>query len=419
MLILTIGVGIGFALHQLPIIHGYASKIACTCKYLQQRSVGNILIEDLGFFPVNLSTIKILEGEQSVEASLWSWFPQKATYHPGLGCALTSKNSVAFDSQTNSTAEAWDFESRSEIFSVASEITNLLENKEDGHRALLVIKDDLIIYEWYAGGFDRNTPQLGWSMTKSLMNAALGIYLKSDTSKIHENNLFPEIWNDHRSKITLSHLLRMNSGLSWTEKYDLRGPATEMLFYAADIASIPLHTGMEAHLSKNHWEYSSGTTNLLSYFLKSKIGSIPSYLHFTKENLFDKLGMTSAIIEPDAMATLAFSSFGYMTPRDWAKFGRLYLGDGNWNGSQILSSDWIEMTKKQAAGSDGAYGAHFWLNSGRKAFPNLPEDAYAAQGYQGQYLIIVPSHDLIIVRMGIIDTDMEPIFKLITTNVRG
>ena len=414
-----IGVGVWFVLRQLPIIHGYAAKLACSCTFLQGRNTGEILKDDLGFFPVNLSTIKIIKDEQAVEASLWSLFPQKAQYRSGLGCTLMNQSSMVLDSLPRSMTEVWDFESRPEKFSAAEEITALLKRKEDGHRALLVIKDDQILYEWYAGGFDRDTPQLGWSMTKSLMNAALGIYLNSDTTRLSEKNLFPEIWKDERSNITLGHLLRMNSGLSWTEKYDLRGPATEMLFYAEDVAAFPLHAGTEARLNKLHWEYSSGTTNILSYYLKSRIGSLPAYLQFTKKNVFDRLGMTSAIIEPDAKGTQVFSSFGYMTPRDWTKFGRLYLREGNWNGSQILSTSWIEMTRKQAAGSGGSYGGHFWLNTGQKAFPDLPEDAFAAQGYQGQYLIIIPSNDLIILRMGIKDAAMDTIFKLIIANAGG
>jgi CubicO group peptidase (beta-lactamase class C family) len=123
-------------------------------------------------------------------------------------------------------------------------------------------------------------------------------------------------------------------------------------------------------------------------------------LDFWYAELIDKIGMSSMVIETDLAGNYAGSSYGWATARDWAKFGLLYLHKGNWNGEQVLNESWIKYSATPTKGSNGEYGAHFWLNAGG-IYPNVPKDLFSCNGYQGQHVFIIPSKDLVIVRFGL------------------
>jgi len=131
--------------------------------------------------------------------------------------------------------------------------------------------------------------------------------------------------------------------------------------------------------------YSSGTTNIVSGLQRRQFADIQEYWAFPYRELFHKIGMSSAIMEA--------------TARDWAKFGLLYLNDGLWEGERILPEGWAAYTATPAPNSEGDYGSFFWLNAGGQ-YPDAPREAYGAQGFQGQYVYIVPSQNLVVVRLG-------------------
>ena len=110
--------------------------------------------------------------------------------------------------------------------------------------------------------------------------------------------------------------------------------------------------------------------------------------------------MRSAVFEVDASGTFVGSSYLYATLRDYARFGLLYLNNGNWQGEQILPEDWVEYTTTAASGSDGIYGAFFWLNKAGTDYPDAPRDMYSCRGHDGQFIYIIPSKELVIVRTG-------------------
>ena len=148
------------------------------------------------------------------------------------------------------------------------------------------------------------------------------------------------------------------------------------------------------------WNYSSGTSNLLSGILRSQFKTHQTYLDFPYASLVDKIGMNSMLIETDIKGNYVGSSYAWATTRDWAKFGLLYLHNGKWNGEQIFDPEWSTYVSTPTSHSDGTYGAHFWLNANGK-FPDVPRDLYSANGYQGQRVYIIPSKDLVIVRTGL------------------
>ena len=236
-------------------------------------------------------------------------------------------------------------------------------------------------------------------MTKSITSAIIGVLEKEGKVNVNQTNLFPEWSNDERSKITLNNLLQMNSGLEWDEDYNTMSDVTQMLFLDKDMTKTQLIKPLVGK-PNNSWNYSSGTTNLLSGFIRNQFKTHQEYLDFWYAELIDKIGMHSMVVETDLEGNYVGSSYGWATARDWGKFGLLYLHEGNWNGEQILNKSWINYTKKPTNSSNGEYGAQFWLNAGG-VYKNAPKDLFSCNGYQGQRVFIIPSKELVIVRLGL------------------
>jgi CubicO group peptidase (beta-lactamase class C family) len=244
-------------------------------------------------------------------------------------------------------------------------------------------------------------------MSKSVTGTLVGIAADRGWLKLSSNPRF-DPWKrdaDPRKDITIKNLLRMSSGLHFDETYGLFGDAPYMLFTAPSTARYALDKPLQ-HPPGKHWKYSSGTTNILSFYLKKVMG-VQRYYKFPREGLFEPIGMKSAVMEPDPSGTFVGSSFMYATARDWARFGLLYLRNGIWNGNRVLPEGWVEFaTSRAPAAPEGRYGAHWWLNKGEKGkpsnrpFPELPADLYRASGFEGQELIVVPSENLVVVRLG-------------------
>ena len=156
------------------------------------------------------------------------------------------------------------------------------------------------------------------------------------------------------------------------------------------------------------WKYSSGTSNIISRIIRHTIGgTYADYFKFPREALFNKIGMYHTTIEPDASGTFVGSSFTFATARDWTRLGLFYLHDGVWQGERILPAGWVKYSLTPILPSPtGQYGAHWWLNNKDpnnpedNLWPDLPKDAFAARGFEGQRLLIIPSHNLVIVRLG-------------------
>ncbi len=189
--------------------------------------------------------------------------------------------------------------------------------------------------------------------------------------------------------------------------------ATKMLYGSYDFAAYAAAKPMEAGPDEK-WNYSGGTTNILARIVRQTIEQTHEYYYdFMYQELFDKIGMYSALMEPDSSGTFVGSSYAFATPRDWARFGLLYLQDGVWDGERILPEGWVQYTTTPTPKApQGEYGAHFWLNAGAtdnpadRRWPNSPPDAFAALGFQMQRVIVIPSKNLVLVRFGA-TTDRE------------
>jgi CubicO group peptidase (beta-lactamase class C family) len=275
-------------------------------------------------------------------------------------------------------------------------------------RAVVIVHGGRIIAERYAGGVGAATSLPGWSMTKSVNSALVGVLAGAGRLRLDGAALLPEWRGDGRSEITLEQLLWMSSGLQFDEDYGPRGEATRLLFGAADVAAKSAARPL-AHEPGTVWSYSSATSNILARIVRdSAAAGFAEYLMYPRRVLFDRIGMHSAVMEPDAAGTFVASSFMYATARDWARFGLLYLRDGVWDGERVLPEGWVAYSTQPApAARRGRYGAQWWLNAGEaddaslRPMPRLPRDTYWAAGFEGQYVVVVPSADLVVVRLGL------------------
>ena len=270
-----------------------------------------------------------------------------------------------------------------------------------GTRAVVVVHDGQIVAEQYADGFDATTPQLGWSMAKSVTNAMVGRLVAEGTLSTEDDELL-DVWaEDDRADITLDDLLHMSSGLEWDETYDLGTPVTEMLYRRDDMGAYSAELPLSSEIG-TVTQYSSGTTNIICDVLHQQTGTGESLAH---DLVFEPLGMSSAVLEPDAAGDLVCSSYLWATPRDWARFGLWFAEDGEWDDESLLPEDWVEYsTRSRATGGEvEGHAAHWWANDtgdGDLLLPDVPADAYYASGHDGQRIYVVPSEDLVVVRMG-------------------
>jgi CubicO group peptidase (beta-lactamase class C family) len=436
LLVLSIGFYIYQEYPRLNIISGYAAKNMCSCMYEADRDPDFIEKTDNNFSPINIADYQIDDDTQRVTASVFGLMKRTAVYREDLGCQLLVNNKKLkqyppFPVPHNCPPPApypYGHEPQKDTIFKNINYENLqkaVNNTFDKEgvdslltRAVLVIYKDHIIAEKYDDGFTKDSKILGWSMTKSLLATLFGVLDKEGKINLNANHLFPEWENDKRADITLNNLLQMSSGLEWEENYNEISDVTNMLFLNEDMTKTQLLKPLQFPIG-DHWNYSSGTTNLLSGYLRNQFENYQDYLDFPVTHLYDKLALKSMSMELDLAGNYVGSSYGWATPRDWAKIGLLYLHKGNWNGTQILNESWVDYVSTPCKNSNGEYGAHFWLNAGG-IYPDVPKTIFSMNGYQGQRVFIIPSKEMVVVRMGLTEGskfDFNKMLKEIIINI--
>ncbi len=407
-------------LYTLPLLQtgtGYAAKMMCSCSYVEQseKSVENLQKERLNFSVLGHLSIHPEAATQTTLASLYGLAPARATFIAGRGCVVLADQAQALPAPItlptpprSETASDWPLKPDSttrqgvDLTALVAALDYGMQAVEGGGaHAMVVLRAGKLLAERYAEGIHPDTRLLGWSMTKTLTAALLGI-------RVAEGKLDPDkkpllaAWasegaTDPRAAIGLWDLLRMNSGLAWEEAYGSVTDATVMLYHQPDMAAYVARKPL-AHPIGEHWVYSSGTTNLLMHILAETFPSNEALTAWMYERLFYPIGANSFLIEPDQSGLPVGSSYGWATARDWAKVGQLFLQQGQWNGQAVITADWVAEMLRPAKGSEGVYGGQIWLKG--PDTPSLPEDAFMLRGFQDQRVIIVPSHQLVIVRLG-------------------
>jgi CubicO group peptidase (beta-lactamase class C family) len=421
----------------VPIGTGFVAKYMCSSTFISNRDPEIVFPEDVE--PVNILAkvvdYKINHEQKSVTSTSFGLFGSTAIYREGCGCSLvigtTAKEMAGqklvppdFKNKRpkHRTDLPWPAGGQGPVNPSGMGVDRQkLEKALDAAfsepgpekprktRAVVVVYDGRLIAERYAPGFNKDMPLLGWSMSKAVTNALVGILVRQNRLDVMKPAPVPA-WqkdDDDRKKITLDQLLRMSSGLKFDEVYAPLYDATYMFYgsydFAAYAAARPLETKPDSK-----WHYSSGTANIVARIVRQTIEKEYDYYYsFIYDELFDKIGMFSAVLEPDSSGTFVGSSYTFATPRDWARFGLLYLQKGVWQGEQILGHGWVKYTTTPTPKAPlGEYGAHIWLNAGSadnphdRRWPSAPRDAFAALGFQEQKVIVIPSKKLVLVRFG-------------------
>lgn len=272
-------------------------------------------------------------------------------------------------------------------------------------KAVVVVRDGRVIAERYAAGIGVDTPLLGFSLTKSVVNALIGLLTQQGLVTPSMPAPIPE-WRgatDPRREIEVEHLMRMTSGLALDETNSGFDPSSQMVYLHNDMAGFATKAAMIAPPGAR-WAYSSATTQLLARIIRNAVGGPEQTLAFAWRELFNPLGMRTVTLEFDAAGTLQGSSYMLASARDWARFGLLYLNDGIVGGKRILHEDWVDLSA--AATLDTDYGAGFWTNRSEHPYAKgrvrlgIPRDAFFASGDLGQRIVILQSQKLVIVRLG-------------------
>ncbi len=427
LLVLLIGFAINYP--KLKLISGFAAKNMASSYFLANRSVAKTNAEDNSSFLVSLATTTVQDESKTATANVFGLSEKKAVHRPGVGTVLIStENSPSTYKQPNRIktsinlpypygnlpAEKATFKNIN--YTLLDSITDncFVENFEDGiknTRSILVLYKGKIIAEKYGNGFHQQSLLQGWSITKSLLATCFGVLQKENKYNIHTPITSFENWQqDARKNITTNDLLRMESGLEWTENYGKICDVTKMLFEDSDVTQRPI-SKKQIHPTATVFNYSSGTSNILSALLKKQFATEQEYLDYPYKTFIDKIGMHSMLLETDMHNNYVASSYSWATTRDWAKFGQLMLNRGAWNKETILNPSWIDYISTPNKSSKGEYGGHWWLNKGNY-MPNVPKDCFYADGYQGQRIFVIPSKDLVIVRFGITQLDRVGFYPL-------
>src|SRR5258708_5124657 len=424
------GYGVYYFWVSFPIISGYGAKVLCSSVFVAGRTEQQVRKEDIASFPLNLGHFTVDYKDSSVTGAVWGLAKKKAIYRRGLGATLVSEwteqqvrdeNYLLADRPALRTDTlSWPMGDRLadtlpaglDTAALRSAIDGIFTEKDTAHpiktRAVVVLYKGQLVGEHYAPGFTKDTRLLGWSMSKSITSALIGMLVKDGRLRVEEPAPVPEWKNpdDPRHAITLANLLQQCSGLRFEENYTKSSDATKMLFERADMGAYTASHPLKDTPGRV-WYYSSGNSNIVSRIVRQTVGE-EKYHAFPYERLFYKTGMYSAVLEPDASGTFVGSSYSYATARDWARFGLLYLGDGVFNGERLLPEGWVKSTTTPApAAPKGKYGYMFWLNAGTKGdagdrtYPHAPANLFCADGFEGQNVFIIPSRQLVVVRLGL------------------
>ncbi|MFK7732073.1 MAG: serine hydrolase domain-containing protein [Pseudomonadales bacterium] len=390
---------------------GMGAKLACSQRYVSGLGEEQVL-DDLKAYASAFELLTLeYDDEQRRVVSHWpSFASQSAQFREGLGCSLEigESNLDSLMPKRKAPLEGqWPLGQSVDTVNPAAQSALLKlydqDVAEQQHtRALLVAKHGRIVAETYAPGIDATTPLLGWSMAKSLTAIKLGQLEYAGLLNAKEAALFPQWSNDDRRFIRLEQLLQMSSGLEFRELYVPGVDVTKMLFNTYSAASVALDKRLE-HSPGEHFYYSSGTANILSLLFTQRVGGNAEAVRYFQEEILQPLGMAHTVLEPDPSGVFVGSSYAYASARDWARLGQLLLNKGELNGHRLLSADWVERaTEANESTNDPRYGYQIWLNSGgdELRWPELPADTFAMTGNRSQRVVVIPSADVVIVRLG-------------------
>ena len=416
---------------------GQQAILMCNGLFTGERSLEQVFGQELAFLPQPVGTPSggdyVVDWDrEAVAIGASGGTPiMRAAYREGIGCVIMAPDQTFEDidelpelvmaaPEGNPEQIAWPDGDLvdgisippgvdGEALQAASNWAFDRESPEQVTLSLMVVHEGRIIHERYAPGVDVNTKTRTWSTAKSIAVTLIGMLVDEGKLELDAplgfewlpEALSPE--SDPRNDITLRHVLNMASGLESVDNRGLEYAIGSGMSYWAGASSM---TGaLSRPLVRQPgtvWDYENYDTLLGVYAMKLALGDDRAYAEFPRRRLLDRIGMRNTLLSTDRFGDFILSSQVYTNARDLARFGLLYLNGGVWNGERLISEEWIDFTRTPApatADTGNFYGGQWWLVPDGRT--DVPKTAYSTAGNRGQYVIVVPDHDLVIVRRGL------------------
>lgn len=424
--------------HQRAMIQrGQQAIFMCNGLFTSERTLEQVFADELAFLREPIGTAsggdyQVDWERRAVEVGAADGVPvMRAAFRDGIGCIILAPDQTLADIDTlpqltlpappgDAAQIPWpdgDLIESEELpdninataLQAASDWAFDRPTAEQNTISLLVVYEGQIILERYAPGFDMGTRTRTWSTAKSIASTLIGMTVDEGLLALDEPldlEWLPTVGSadsDPRQNITLRHVLNMSSGLESVDNNGMEYATGSGLSYWAGASSV--HGALQRAMIRapgTHWDYENYDTLLAVYAMKRALGDDQVYAEFPRRALLDRIGMRNTLISTDRFGDFVLSSQVYTNARDLARFGLLYLNGGMWNDQRLISEEWIAFSRTPAPatlGRGSQYGGQWWLvPEGRN---DVPADAYTTNGNRGQYTVVVPSHDLVIVRRGL------------------
>jgi CubicO group peptidase (beta-lactamase class C family) len=416
---------------------GVQAVLMCNGLFTSHRTLEQVFAQELAYLREPVGTARggdyeVDRSRKAVAIGKAGVLPtMRAAFRPGLGCIVMAPDQTFEDIESlpvldvppppgDPAAIPWpdgDLVPEEPLpanvdaaaLAAASDWAFDRESPEQVTLSLLVVHQGRIVHERYAPGVDAATRTRTWSTAKSIAVTLIGMLVDQGHMALDEPLGFewlpraasPE--TDPRNAITLRHVLNMSSGLYPVDNFGLEYATGSGLAYWAGASSVrgARHRALIREPGTS-WDYENYDTLLGVYAMKLALGDAETYLQYPRRALLDRIGMRSSLLSVDRFGDFILSSQVYTNARDLARFGLFYLQGGVWGGQRLLSEAWIDFVRTPApatAESGNFYGGQWWLVPDDRT--DVPADAYSTAGNRGQYVIVVPSHDLVIVRRGL------------------
>lgn len=405
-------------LADIPVATGYVAHSLCTRLFVSEQNEARVIANVLEPKLTPLDKIWHLdinhqEKSVAVSAPFFAGLNQAtAIYRKNIGCTLVVDNQLAdIHIQTLSEEPHPDRLIKTSEIGAAKDFTQALFNEDqlslrskNNTYAALVFHDGQLIAEQYAEGLGPDNRLLAWSMSKTVIALLLGMLEQDGKIKLDSPMPFIDWQGSDKQQISLRHLLNMTSGLKWHEDYEKTSDVGRMMYLSSNQAEY-VKSHELIHPPGSYFYYSTGDSMLIADYLTKQIGgSLQHVYDFYQKELFQKLAIHNAFIEVDESGTLIGGARVIMSPRDWGKIGQLMLQQGTWKGEQLVSKQWIRFMTTGSAATD-LYGGQTWLYDSSVMGAGIPKDTFFLYGYQGQYVVVIPSLKLVVVRQGALGPD--------------
>jgi CubicO group peptidase (beta-lactamase class C family) len=426
-----------WALNREMIHRGQQAILTCSGLFTSDRTLDQVFQQELAFLRNPIGTAEggdyVVDWDRrAVAIGADGYVPtMRAAFREGLGCVIMAPDQSWDDINSlpvlamapppgDPATIPWpdgDLTGQLQIppsldpvaLAAASDWAFQRESPEQVTLSLLIVHKGKIIHERYAPGVDMFTKTRTWSTAKSIGVTLIGMLADQGRLALDEPMGFdwlpraasPEA--DPRAEITLRHVLNMSSGLYPVDNAGLEyATGSGMAYWAGASSERGARRRALFREPGTYWDYENYETLLAVYAMKQALGDPKTYLEFPRRALLDRIGMRNTLLSVDRFGDFILSSQVYTSARDLARFGLLYLQGGMWKGERLLSEEWIEFVRTPApstAERGNQYGGQWWLVPDNRT--DVPKDAYSTAGNRGQFVVVVPSHDLVIVRRGL------------------